>query len=79
MTPKLEKELWLAKFASRLMEVQPRFPLRIAMQVAESSYELVGVLRPHDAVDTLLVSAKDLRPPGQDVDDLGDGEPSSSA
>ena len=70
-----EKELWGANFASRLMEVQPRSPLRIARQVAESSYALVGIL--HDAVETLLVSAMHRRGPEQQHGNLGDLEPPS--
>lgn len=57
MLPRLPRELWLPKFASEWMAEQPRFPPRLANEVAAYAWERLQFLAPRQAVLTLLAVA----------------------
>ena len=65
----LPRELWLPKFASEWMAEQPRFPPRLAGEVALYAWERLQFLPPRQAVLTLLEVAAKVLPGG--VDDVG--------
>ena len=61
MIPKFSEEIWLSRFAKHLQRVQPGFSPLIAREVALHVYSKLMMLKPEDAVQTFLVSMKDMR------------------
>lgn len=60
----LEQEIWIAQFAERLMEMQPRFPPNLARSIGQDCWPYLGMLRPVDGVKTMLHWANDERKAG---------------
>ena len=56
---RLEQEIWIFQFSSKLMELQPRVPPRIADEIAAKFWPQLSILSPADAVQSTLELALD--------------------
>ena len=54
MLLQFEKEIWICKFAEKLSELQPRFPVSLARSIASDCWPYLGTMMPADAAIAIL-------------------------